>query len=197
MGGRSLKVFPVALSILASFMSAITLLGTASEMYVAGTQYVVMCVSYCFVIPAAAYFYMPVFHHLQLTSAYEANVLTCDEHDMSFHGQLLPLYVMDVLGGYKGLPGLFVSGIFSGALSYSDKKGTRNSARLKMQGAAIGILTSLTVTMCIGIGAFYFKPATRKARFSVMGCLQEYINVTNQHPGNVTFPAILDPDVAK
>lgn len=69
MGGRQLSAFPVALSILASFMSAITLLGTASEVYLAGTQYVVICVSYCFVIPATAYFYMPVFHHLQLTSA--------------------------------------------------------------------------------------------------------------------------------
>lgn len=73
MGGRQLSAFPVALSILASFMSAITLLGTASEVYLAGTQYVVICVSYCFVIPATAYFYMPVFHHLQLTSAYEVS----------------------------------------------------------------------------------------------------------------------------
>ncbi|XP_077513104.1 sodium-coupled monocarboxylate transporter 1-like [Amblyomma americanum] len=458
MGGRSLKVFPVALSILASFMSAITLLGTASEMYVAGTQYVVMCVSYCFVIPAAAYFYMPVFHHLQLTSAYEyleirfnqvirsmgsltfslqmliymaivlyapalalsqvtgistwtsvlslgivctfytsiggikavvwadvfqiglmfgsmitlavrgtvdlgglgyvfdraseggrleffninpspterhtvfgltigafftwmsvyavnqamvqryltiptvqgartalwinlpglsflmlicamaglvmyAHYYDCDPimtKKVTAPDQLLPLYVMDVLGGYKGLPGLFVSGIFSGALStvssgvnslaavamedvvrryivedMSERSATNLTQLLALSfgcvaialvyaaekmgnvlqaalsifgivggpllgvftlgiffpfatstGAAIGILTSLTVTMCIGIGAFYFKPATRKARFSVMGCLQEYINVTNQHPGNVTFPATLDPDVA-
>ena len=30
--------------------------------------------------------------------------------------QLLPLFVMDTLGQYKGLPGLFVAGIFSGAL---------------------------------------------------------------------------------
>lgn len=30
--------------------------------------------------------------------------------------QLLPLYVMERLGNFKGLPGLFVAGIFSGAL---------------------------------------------------------------------------------
>ena len=30
--------------------------------------------------------------------------------------QLLPLFVMDTLGSYRGLPGLFVAGIFSGAL---------------------------------------------------------------------------------
>ena len=32
--------------------------------------------------------------------------------------QLLPLYVMDVIGNLKGVPGLFVAGIFSGALRY-------------------------------------------------------------------------------
>ncbi|XP_077515823.1 sodium-coupled monocarboxylate transporter 1-like [Amblyomma americanum] len=71
MGGRSMSVFPVALSILASFMSAITLLGTASEMYIYGTQYLFIIFSYCLVIPATAYLYMPVFYSLQVTSAYE------------------------------------------------------------------------------------------------------------------------------
>lgn len=33
--------------------------------------------------------------------------------------QLFPLYVMDVLGEYKGFPGLFVAGIFSAGLRYN------------------------------------------------------------------------------
>ena len=31
--------------------------------------------------------------------------------------QLLPLFVTDTMGGYPGLSGLFVAGIFSGSLS--------------------------------------------------------------------------------
>ena len=31
--------------------------------------------------------------------------------------QLLPLFVMDTMGNYPGLSGLFISGIFSGSLS--------------------------------------------------------------------------------
>jgi branched-subunit amino acid ABC-type transport system permease component len=30
--------------------------------------------------------------------------------------QLLPLFVMDVMGGYAGLPGLFVGGLVCGSL---------------------------------------------------------------------------------
>ncbi|RXG68829.1 hypothetical protein Avbf_09996 [Armadillidium vulgare] len=45
---------------------------------------------------------------------------TCDPLKsklVSTPDQLLPLFVMDTLGEWKGIPGLFVAGIFSGALS--------------------------------------------------------------------------------
>ncbi|XP_015913622.1 sodium-coupled monocarboxylate transporter 2 isoform X2 [Parasteatoda tepidariorum] len=71
MGGRSLSVFPVAMSVLASFMSAITLLGTPAEVYRYGTQYLMINISFCFVVPATAYLYVPVFYNLGVTSAYE------------------------------------------------------------------------------------------------------------------------------
>ena len=38
-------------------------------------------------------------------------------HRVSASDQLFPLFVMDTLGDYPGVPGLFVAGIFSGALS--------------------------------------------------------------------------------
>ncbi|GFY69766.1 sodium-coupled monocarboxylate transporter 2 [Trichonephila inaurata madagascariensis] len=71
MGGRSLSVFPVAMSVLASFMSAITLLGTPAEVYRFGTQYIIINIAFCLVVPVTAYLYLPVFYNLGVTSAYE------------------------------------------------------------------------------------------------------------------------------
>ncbi|XP_022250400.1 sodium-coupled monocarboxylate transporter 1-like [Limulus polyphemus] len=71
MGNRSMSVFPVSMSVLASFMSAITLLGTPAEVYQYGTQYWMIIISYFFVIPMSAHLYLPIFYNLGLTSAYE------------------------------------------------------------------------------------------------------------------------------
>lgn len=71
MAGRSMGVFPVALSLLASFMSAITLLGTPAEIATFGTLYWMIWLSYCLVIPVSAYVFVPVFYELELTSVFE------------------------------------------------------------------------------------------------------------------------------
>ncbi|XP_069191851.1 sodium-coupled monocarboxylate transporter 1 isoform X2 [Procambarus clarkii] len=69
--GKSMTTFPVAMSLIASFMSAITLLGTPSEVYQFGFIYWLIIFSYMLVMPAAAYLYFPVFHELQVISAFE------------------------------------------------------------------------------------------------------------------------------
>ena len=71
MAGRSMSVMPVALSLLASFMSAITLLGTPAEIVIYGTQYWMIAVSYVIVMPLAAYVFIPIFYKLELTSIFE------------------------------------------------------------------------------------------------------------------------------
>lgn len=73
MAGRSMGVFPVALSLLASFMSAITLLGTPAEIATFGTLYWMIWLGYCLVIPVSAYVFVPIFYHLELTSVFEAS----------------------------------------------------------------------------------------------------------------------------
>ncbi|XP_076041757.1 sodium-coupled monocarboxylate transporter 2-like isoform X2 [Oratosquilla oratoria] len=71
MAGKSMGTFPVAMSLIASFMSAITLLGTPSEVYQFGFLYWLIGFSYFVVMPAASYLYLPVFYELQVLSAYE------------------------------------------------------------------------------------------------------------------------------
>lgn len=73
---RSIPIWPVSFSLMASFMSAITLLGVSMENYQYGTLFVVINISYGIATPIAAYLYLPVFFKLQATSAYEVNIHT-------------------------------------------------------------------------------------------------------------------------
>ena len=71
LAGGNMNPIPVALSILASFMSAITLLGTPAEMYNYTTMYWYIGLGYLFVVAGAAHIFIPVFYRLRVTSAYE------------------------------------------------------------------------------------------------------------------------------
>ncbi|XP_055643089.1 sodium-coupled monocarboxylate transporter 1-like isoform X1 [Toxorhynchites rutilus septentrionalis] len=87
-GGRKMKIFPVAVSLVASWISGISLLGTSTEIYVYGTQY-------CYIVFAIVlmgflmhYIFLPVFHDLQITSAYEYLQLRFDKR-MRLLGSIL------------------------------------------------------------------------------------------------------------
>lgn len=71
MGGRSMQVFPVAMSLVASFVSGITLLGTSTEIYLYGTQYAFVLVAPAILGVFMYFFIIPVFHELKMTSIYE------------------------------------------------------------------------------------------------------------------------------
>jgi Na+/proline symporter len=71
LGNKNMSIFPIAMSLTASHISGITLLGAPSEMYTFGTQYWMMCLAACIVCAVVAIAYMPVFYRLQLTSTYE------------------------------------------------------------------------------------------------------------------------------
>ena len=61
---------PVSFSLMASFMSAITLLGVTKENYTFGTQFVVINLAYIIGTPIAAYIFLPVFFGMESASAY-------------------------------------------------------------------------------------------------------------------------------
>ena len=68
---KSMGVITVGISLMASFMSAITLLGVPAENYMYSTQFLAINISYIIGTPICAYIFLPVFYNLNLTSAYE------------------------------------------------------------------------------------------------------------------------------
>uniref|UniRef100_V5H4Z4 Putative sodium-dependent multivitamin transporter n=2 Tax=Ixodes ricinus TaxID=34613 RepID=V5H4Z4_IXORI len=68
---KNMSVVPVSFSLMASFMSAVTLLGVPSENYFYGTQFLLINVAYIFGTPIAAFVFLPVFYKMQVVSVYE------------------------------------------------------------------------------------------------------------------------------
>lgn len=73
-GGRKMHVLPVTLSLLSSFISAITLLGTPSEVYYYNTMYWYVPVGFLFSAMGAAHIFIPIFYNLQLTSCFKVSL---------------------------------------------------------------------------------------------------------------------------
>ncbi|XP_043910686.1 sodium/iodide cotransporter [Protopterus annectens] len=70
-GSRQLSFLPVGLSLSASFMSAVQVLGVPAEAYLYGLKFVIMCLGQTLNSLITAIFFLPVFYRLRLTSSYE------------------------------------------------------------------------------------------------------------------------------
>ncbi|KAH1004825.1 hypothetical protein HUJ05_005597 [Dendroctonus ponderosae] len=71
MGGKTMGIFPISMSLIASYISGISLLGIPAEMYTYGTQFWMTLVSEVFVAIIMGYAILPVFYQLKITSTYE------------------------------------------------------------------------------------------------------------------------------
>ncbi|KAK0088091.1 hypothetical protein PV325_013187 [Microctonus aethiopoides] len=80
LGGSSMGTFPMAMSLAASFITAIELLGNPAEMYSQGTQFWMTCFAFILVVPIASRLYLPVYMKLRLTSSYEYLNLRFNSH---------------------------------------------------------------------------------------------------------------------
>ncbi|XP_041376730.1 sodium-coupled monocarboxylate transporter 1-like [Gigantopelta aegis] len=70
-GDKKLQVFPVALSLTASFMSAIFVIGIPAEVYFNGANYWIGGIAYLPTVLVCSIFMLPMFRKLRLTCAYE------------------------------------------------------------------------------------------------------------------------------
>lgn len=71
LANRKMMAIPIGLSLLASFMSAITILGVPAEIYTFGVQYWMIIISYVILFPIVALVFVPVFRAVDITSSYE------------------------------------------------------------------------------------------------------------------------------
>ena len=71
MAGNDIGWFPLALSVLASAISAVSLLGFPSEVYTHGGQFIVILFSYPFPVLTSMYVFLPIFRQLKVTSVNE------------------------------------------------------------------------------------------------------------------------------
>lgn len=70
-GGRRMAAVPVGLSLSASFMSAVQVLGVPAEAYRYGSKFLWMCLGQLLNTLLTAHLFLPVFYRLGLTSTYE------------------------------------------------------------------------------------------------------------------------------
>ncbi|KAM4903907.1 sodium-dependent multivitamin transporter [Sylvia borin] len=71
LANRDMSCLPVALSLLASFQSAVAILGVPSEIFRFGTEYWFLGCSYFLGLLIPAHIFIPVFYRLRITSTYE------------------------------------------------------------------------------------------------------------------------------
>lgn len=71
LGSRKMKAFPVAMSLVASYISGVTILGTPSEIYNYGTQYWLIVIPIIFMGITVSTVFLPVFSSLGVGSSYE------------------------------------------------------------------------------------------------------------------------------
>ncbi|KAG6921615.1 solute carrier family 5 member 6, partial [Chelydra serpentina] len=68
LANRSMSFLPVALSLLATFQSAVAILGVPAEIYRFGTEYWFLGCCYFLGLLIPAHVFIPVFYRLHLTS---------------------------------------------------------------------------------------------------------------------------------
>ncbi|KAF2892442.1 hypothetical protein ILUMI_13727, partial [Ignelater luminosus] len=78
-GGKKMKVFPVAMSLAASSVSGVALIGVPAEIYLFGTQFSIMVISIIIMGFIVNFIYLPVFHKLQIVSIFEYLELRFDK----------------------------------------------------------------------------------------------------------------------
>ncbi|XP_025093134.1 sodium-coupled monocarboxylate transporter 2-like isoform X2 [Pomacea canaliculata] len=94
LGGKKMALFPVAMSLMVTFISAATLLGNPAEMYNYNTMWWYLVVAFIFAIAGACRIFIPFFYNLGITSTFEYLEMRFDKHVRIFGSSLLILQTL-------------------------------------------------------------------------------------------------------
>ncbi|NXV69879.1 SC5A6 protein, partial [Molothrus ater] len=103
LANRDMGCLPVALSLLASFQSAVAILGVPAEIFRFGTEYWFLGCSYFLGLLIPAHIFIPVFYRLRITSTYEYLELRFNKTVRVF-GTITFIFQMVSGAGAVGLP---------------------------------------------------------------------------------------------
>ncbi|KAE8753001.1 hypothetical protein FOCC_FOCC000347 [Frankliniella occidentalis] len=73
-GGKTMSVLPVAMSLISSNISGITMLAVPAEMYLYGTQFALLGIMVFPAVIVVMYWFLPMFFNLQCNSSFEGGV---------------------------------------------------------------------------------------------------------------------------
>lgn len=73
MASQSMGILPISLSLLASFISGISLIGIPAEVYSFGVNTFLSMIGLVGAVLMASLFYLPTFYNLEFISAYEVS----------------------------------------------------------------------------------------------------------------------------
>ncbi|XP_055610558.1 sodium-coupled monocarboxylate transporter 2-like [Uranotaenia lowii] len=71
LGGRKMKIFPIAVSLIASQLSGVSIMSVPAEMYSYGAQYWIIAPTMLFITLIINYIFVPVFYNNQITNCYQ------------------------------------------------------------------------------------------------------------------------------
>lgn len=80
LGGRSQRLLPVAMSMMTSYVSGLTIIGNPAEFYYHGFGYTTVMVPQLLSVPFTALILLPVFHRLGNVSIYDVSISVYDCH---------------------------------------------------------------------------------------------------------------------
>lgn len=75
LGDRKLSILPVAVSLMTSCTSGLSLLGSSAELYYQGPSYAFIAVAILLSGPITAYTILPVFHRMNELSLYKVSLI--------------------------------------------------------------------------------------------------------------------------